>query len=45
MESILYHLVLIPGVFILGWLSHSVKITSFQAKVVKKETVKNIERL
>lgn len=37
MENLLYHLVLIPGVFILGWLSHSVKVATFQVKTAKRE--------
>ncbi len=43
MESLLYHFVLIPGVFLLGWLSNSVKLASFRAKVISKESMKSNE--
>ncbi|WP_281244570.1 hypothetical protein [Thermoflavimicrobium dichotomicum] len=35
MSSLIFHLVVIPGIFLLGRLSGSVKIAGFRAKPVK----------
>ncbi|WP_276308588.1 hypothetical protein [Thermoflavimicrobium daqui] len=35
MNSLLFHFIVIPGIFLLGRLSRSVKVTGFRAKKVK----------
>ncbi|MFC7442139.1 hypothetical protein [Laceyella putida] len=34
MESLWFHLIVVPGVFLLGRLSGSVKVTGFRARTV-----------
>ncbi|TCS93406.1 hypothetical protein [Hazenella coriacea] len=37
MENLWFYLVVLPGVFLLGRLSSSVKITGFRAKVISSK--------
>jgi hypothetical protein len=41
MNTILFHLILIPGVFVLGYLFASIKVVAFHS--AKKERVKSYE--
>ncbi len=36
MDQVLFHLLVIPGVFLLGWLTGTVKITGFRARTLRR---------